>query len=139
MTPSLQRKLEVLAERHEEVGRLLADPGVLADNARFRTLSKEYAQLDPVAKSLAEHAQARRNLAATQSLRNICNVRIMLCNQQWLLPMAACSRSRAHEKFQSDPNGGHWQCGAGEVSRASPRAYCCVLCDHWFNETELQT
>ncbi len=70
MTPSLRRKLEVLAERHEEVGRLLADPGVLADNARFRNLSKEYAQLDPVVKSLGEHAQAQRDLAAARAMRN---------------------------------------------------------------------
>ena len=63
MTPSLRRKLEALAERHEEVGRLLADPGVLADNNRFRTLSREYSQLDPVANPLAEHAQAQRDLA----------------------------------------------------------------------------
>jgi peptide chain release factor 1 len=70
MTPSLRRKLEALAERHEEVGRLLADPGVLADNARFRNLSKEYAQLDPIVVSLAEHAQAQRDLSAAQALRS---------------------------------------------------------------------
>ena len=70
MTPSLQRKLEALAERHEEVGRMLADPNVLADNARFRTLSKEYAQLDPVVKSLAQHEQAQRDLSAALELRN---------------------------------------------------------------------
>jgi peptide chain release factor 1 len=70
MTPSLRRKLEILAERHEEVGRLLADPGVLADNARFRNLSKEYAQLDPVVKSLAAHGQAQRDLASALSMRN---------------------------------------------------------------------
>jgi len=58
MTPGLRRKLEVLAERHEEVGRLLADPAVLADNARFRALSKEYAQLEPVAAALASEANA---------------------------------------------------------------------------------
>ena len=49
MTPSLRRKLEALAERHEEVGRLLADPGVMADNTAFRNLSREYSQLAPVA------------------------------------------------------------------------------------------
>ena len=70
MTPSLRRKLEALAERHEEVGRLLADPGVLADNTRFRNLSKEYAQLDPVVKALAEHAQAQRDLADALAMRN---------------------------------------------------------------------
>ena len=69
MTPSLRRKLEALAERHEEVGRLLADPGVLADSARFRALSKEYAQLEPVAAGLADYQQARRDLEAAEAMR----------------------------------------------------------------------
>ena len=69
MTPGLRRKLEALAERHEEVGRLLADPGVLADNARFRTLSKEYAQLEPVAAGLAAWSQAQRDLLAAEGMR----------------------------------------------------------------------
>jgi len=69
MSPGLQRKLEQLAERHEEVGRLLADPGVIADNARFRSLSREYSQLQPLADALAETAQARADLAAAQAMR----------------------------------------------------------------------
>ena len=36
MTPTLRRKLEALAERREELERLLADPGVAGDNERFR-------------------------------------------------------------------------------------------------------
>jgi len=70
MTPSLRRKLEALAERHEEVGRLLAEPTVLADNARFRTLSKEYSQLEPVTASLAAHAQAERDLREAEAMRS---------------------------------------------------------------------
>jgi peptide chain release factor 1 len=70
MTPGLRRKLEALAERHEEVGRLLSDPTVLADNARFRALSKEYAQLEPVAAALANEDKARADLASAQSMRN---------------------------------------------------------------------
>jgi peptide chain release factor 1 len=69
MTPGLRRKLEALAERHEEVGRLLSDPSVLADNTRFRALSKEYAQLEPVAKALADEALARRDLVAAEGMR----------------------------------------------------------------------
>ncbi|ODS61758.1 MULTISPECIES: peptide chain release factor 1 [unclassified Arenimonas] len=69
MTPGLRRKLEALAERHEEVGRMLADPGVAADNARFRALSKEYAQLEPVASGLAAWAQAQRDLQAAEAMR----------------------------------------------------------------------
>ena len=62
MTPSIRRKLEALAERHEEIGRLLSQPEVHADNSRFRELSQEYAQLEPVTRSLSEHTEAEREL-----------------------------------------------------------------------------
>jgi peptide chain release factor 1 len=68
MTPSIRRKLETLAERHEEVGRLLAQPDALADNQRFRDLSREYAQLEPVAASLRAHDEAERELAETRAM-----------------------------------------------------------------------
>ena len=69
MTPSLRRKLEALAERREELERLLADPGVAADNARFRDLSREFAQLEPVATALAAEARAKADLAAAEAMR----------------------------------------------------------------------
>ncbi len=68
MTPSIRRKLEALAERHEEIGLLLSQPDVLNDNARFRILSQEYAQLEPVATSLREHDQADRELVETRAM-----------------------------------------------------------------------
>ena len=68
MTPSIRRKLEGLAERHEEVGRMLADPSVLADGGRFRELSREYAQLEPVTQALAGHAQASRALQSAEAM-----------------------------------------------------------------------
>jgi len=68
MTPSLRRKLEALAERHEEVGRLLAEPETMADAARFRALSKEYAQLEPVVAGLADYARAQRDLQAAEAM-----------------------------------------------------------------------
>jgi len=70
MLPSLRRKLEALLERREELERLLADPGVVADNERFRNLSREFAQLEPVASGLADEAQARRDLAAAEAMRD---------------------------------------------------------------------
>jgi peptide chain release factor 1 len=69
MSPGLRRKLEALAERHEEVGRLLADPQVIADNARFRALSREYSQLEPVAAALAAEDQAQGDLASARAMR----------------------------------------------------------------------
>jgi len=70
MTPSIRRKLEALAERHEEIGLLLSQPEVLADNTRFRTLSQEYAQLEPVATSLREHDAAERELLESRAMLN---------------------------------------------------------------------
>ncbi len=68
MTPNLRRKLDALAERREEVGRLLAEPDVLADGKRFRDLSREYAQLEPLAAALTAYDQAQRDLAAAEAM-----------------------------------------------------------------------
>jgi len=68
MTPSIRRKLEALAERHEEVGLLLSQPEVLEDNTRFRALSQEYAQLEPVASALREYNQAEQELADSRAM-----------------------------------------------------------------------
>jgi peptide chain release factor 1 len=68
MTPSIRRKLEALAERHEEIGLLLSQPDVLADNTRFRELSQEYAQLEPVANALREHLRTESELVQTRAM-----------------------------------------------------------------------
>ena len=70
MTPSLRRKLEALAERREELERLLADPTVIGNANQFRKLSREFAQLEPVVNALAAEAQAKQDLAAAEAMRN---------------------------------------------------------------------
>lgn len=77
MTPSIRRKLEALAERHEEIGLLLAQPDVLADGQRFRDLSREYAQLEPVTLSLKEHDTAERELAESRAMLDDAEMREM--------------------------------------------------------------
>ncbi len=67
--PTRRRKLEALAERRDELERLLSDPGVLADQDRFRAFSREFAQLEPVSVALAAEAQARADLAAAEGMR----------------------------------------------------------------------
>ncbi|QOW22478.1 peptide chain release factor 1 [Novilysobacter avium] len=69
MTPSLRRKLEALAERREELERLLADPDVIGDNQRFRQLSREFSQLGPVATALADEAAAQADLETALTMR----------------------------------------------------------------------
>ena len=48
MHPSVVDKLEAIAGRGEELSGLLADPAVIADQARFRSLAKELSDLKPV-------------------------------------------------------------------------------------------
>lgn len=48
MKESIQHKLETLVDRHEEIAGLLAEPETMADQNKFRALSQEYAQLEPV-------------------------------------------------------------------------------------------
>jgi len=48
LTDSMTAKLSGLTDRYDEVSALLTDPEVMADRERFRSLSKEYAELEPV-------------------------------------------------------------------------------------------
>jgi peptide chain release factor 1 len=68
MTPSIRHKLEAITERHEEIGLLLSQQDVLSDNTRFRELSREYAQLEPVADAMREHAGVERELADARAM-----------------------------------------------------------------------
>jgi peptide chain release factor 1 len=63
MKASLRERLTQVAARHEEVGLLLSDPGTFSDQNRFRELSQEYAQLEPLVKAWQGWQQAR---AATE-------------------------------------------------------------------------
>lgn len=77
MLPTLRRKLEALAERREELERLLSDPATVADQARFRALSREFSQLEPVAAALGaersalDDRQAARSMLADADMREM--------------------------------------------------------------------
>ncbi len=70
MLPTLRRKLEALAERRDELERLLADPTVASQQDRFRAYSREFSQLQPVADALAAESRARADLAAAEAMRD---------------------------------------------------------------------
>lgn len=48
MKPSIQSRLEQLVERFEEVSALLSDSAIIARQDRFRELSREFAEIEPV-------------------------------------------------------------------------------------------
>jgi len=81
MTPSIRRKLAELSERHQEVALLLAQPDALTDPARFRDLSREYAQLEPLSASLKAYDDAGRALAAVQELLDDPDMRELAANE----------------------------------------------------------
>lgn len=68
MNDSMLTKLEQLATRHEEVGALLATPEIINDNDRFRALSVEYAQLEPVANSFSAYRRVLDEIDAAREM-----------------------------------------------------------------------
>jgi len=48
MKASIKTKLENLSERFEEIAALLSQPEVQSDQNKFRSLSQEYSQIDPI-------------------------------------------------------------------------------------------
>lgn len=68
MTPSIRRKLEQLAERHQELELLLASADVLADSKRFRDLSREHAQLSPLVATLKSYDNIGLALDAARAM-----------------------------------------------------------------------
>lgn len=70
MNPSINNKLESLTLRLEEINALLADPGVIADQERFRKLAREYAELTPVVQHYRRYRQAQDELDAARGMEN---------------------------------------------------------------------
>ena len=68
MKASILHKLEGLEERYVEVGALLSDPEVIGDQNRFRELSKEYAELEPVTQCFSQYRQILDDVAEAKVL-----------------------------------------------------------------------
>ena len=68
MRTKASKSLERLAERFEEVGRLLAEPTATANQKSFRELSMEYARLEPVAQRFREFHGIEQDMAAAKEM-----------------------------------------------------------------------
>jgi len=62
MKASILAKLDNLNERYQEVAALLSDSETIADQNKFRDLSKEYAELEPVVKAYLSYQEVINNL-----------------------------------------------------------------------------
>lgn len=68
MKDSLEQKLQQLLERFQEVGRLLSEPSIISDQSQFKNLSKEYAQLEPLATCYDAYLKAITNKESLQKI-----------------------------------------------------------------------
>ena len=68
MKDSVVSKLTTLVERFEEVQALLSAPEVIADQNRFRALSKEYSQLEDVVKAFNKYQSTQEDLQSAQEM-----------------------------------------------------------------------
>lgn len=68
MKASLLSKLDHLCERHQEVSRMLGDAEVIADQTQFRSLSQEYAELDPVVRTYEQYLAVEQAMAEAKLL-----------------------------------------------------------------------
>ena len=68
MKESIVTKLENLVDRYEELGALLSDSEVISDQDKFRALSKEYSEVEPVVKCYEEYRTSLDNIEEAQVL-----------------------------------------------------------------------
>ena len=68
MKDSIRLKLESVQERFEEIAGLLADPDVISDQNQFRSLSKEYARIEPVVQSFERYRSILDDIASTEEM-----------------------------------------------------------------------
>jgi peptide chain release factor 1 len=70
MKDSLLFRLEGISERYEELGALLSNAEVIADQNKFRDFSKEYSEIEPVVKCFASYRQAQDDIDEAKALLN---------------------------------------------------------------------
>src|SRR5690554_3219973 len=68
MKPSIQARLEQLTERFEEVSALLSDSATIANQDKFRDLSREYAEIEPVVHSFRAWRASLDDIEAAKEL-----------------------------------------------------------------------
>ena len=68
MKASILAKLDNLDERYQEVAALLSDSETISDQNKFRELSKEYAELEPVVKAYIDYRDVINNLQEAKLL-----------------------------------------------------------------------
>ncbi len=84
MKPSIQKKLQSLVERHEELSAMLSDPEVINNQNRFRDFSKEYAQLEPIVRVFKLYQSTQQEITDTKELINTADPELQMLAKEEL-------------------------------------------------------
>ena len=68
MKPSIRQKLELLVDRLDEIDRLLAAPDTANDMEQFRKISRERAEVEPVAIEFNAFRQAENDIVEAEAM-----------------------------------------------------------------------
>jgi peptide chain release factor 1 len=68
LSPEVQRKLQAIEERFDELTHLLSDPAVAQSGDRYRKVAKERASLEPTVAALQAHRALQKEVADNEAL-----------------------------------------------------------------------
>jgi len=97
MKESVRQRLQRIADRYEEVGRLLASDVVPGGSQQFRDLSVEYARLQPLAERLARYHGLERDLGAARDLQQDADAGMRALGDEEVARLEAAIASEAVE------------------------------------------
>jgi peptide chain release factor 1 len=89
MQKTILNRLEQMAGRFDEISAMLSDPAVIGDQGRFRDLSKEYAQLQPIVKLHGAWRQAQSDEAAAVEMQQDADPELRALGQEEARSVAA--------------------------------------------------
>ncbi|MBQ0724441.1 MAG: peptide chain release factor 1 [Cycloclasticus sp.] len=110
MNTSILQKLDTLSERFEEIAQLLAEPSVQSDQNKFRGLSQEYAQLDPIVSNYQHYLATISDQEAAEAMLNDSDPDIKLMAKDELKDIQATLEQQQQDLqvllLPKDPNDG---------------------------------
>ncbi len=68
MRSSIRGKLEQISERHEEIAALLSDPKIQSEQNKFRNLSQEYSQLEPIVACYQQYSDLEQAIRSAEEM-----------------------------------------------------------------------
>jgi peptide chain release factor 1 len=93
MKESIRQRLQKIADRYEEVGRILASDAVPGGSQQFRDLSVEYARLQPLAERFLHYHGLERDLGAARDLQHDADAGMRALGEEEVTRVAAAIAS----------------------------------------------